>query len=141
MASRSDAPNRPDALASRTSDCLEGLRALQEIQAAYDAEMWDIDEPVHAKVRHIHIHLSTTVGRLASVIEPADHDAFHGRQTKDLDAEAVDRLIADLLMHAGQLANCYGVNLDAVLAARYRRNAARFAPDSPFVSFGVGTDA
>lgn len=102
--------------------------------------MWDIDEPVHAKVRHIHIHLSTTVGRLASAIEPADHDAFHGKQSEEADAGAIGRIIADLIIHAGQLANCYGVNLDAVLAARYRGNAARFAPDSSFVGFGVGAE-
>ncbi len=140
MASHSAAPNRPDTLASRASDCLEGLRALQEIQAAYDAEMWDIDEPVHAKVRHIHIHLSTTVGRLASLIEPADHDAFHDRESDKIDTGAAGKLIADLLIHAGQLANCYGVNLDAVLAARYQGNAARFAPGSSFAGFGTSTE-
>lgn len=141
MTSHSGPRNRPDAIASRASDCLDGLRALQEIQAAYDAEMWDIDDPVHAKVRHIHIHLSTTVGRLASAIEPSDHDAYHSRQSRGVDAGAVCRLIADLLMHASQLANCYGVDLDAVLAARYRSNAARFAPDSSFASFGIAAEA
>jgi predicted HAD superfamily Cof-like phosphohydrolase len=141
LTSHCDAQSRPDTLTSRASDCLDGLRALQAIQAEYDAEVWDIDEPVHAKVRHIHIHLSTTVGRLASAIEPADHDAFHGRHSEDVDAGSVSRLIADLLMHAGQLANCYGVDLDAALAARYRSNAARFAPDSSFVRFGIATEA
>jgi hypothetical protein len=102
--------------------------------------MWDIDKPMHAKVRHIHIHLSATVGRLASLIEPADHDSVHGRQSEEVDADAVGRLIADLLIHAGQLANCYGVNLDAVLAARYPGNAARFAANSSFLGFGMGTD-
>jgi hypothetical protein len=141
VTSHSDAQSRPDTLTSRASDCLDGLRALQAIQAAYDAEMWDIDEPVHAKVRHIHIHLSATVGRLASAIEPADHDLYHGRQNGGVDAGAVGRLIADLLMHASQLASCYGVDLDAALAARYRSNAARFAPDSSFAGFGIGTEA
>ncbi len=141
MASHSAASIPPDELASRGTDCLEGLRALQDIQAAYDVQMWDIDEPTHAKVRHIHIHLSTTVGRLASLIEPADHDAFHGRQSEEVDAVAAGRLIADLLIHAGQLANCYGVDLDAVLATRYRGNAARFAPDSSFVGFGIDPEA
>jgi hypothetical protein len=101
--------------------------------------MWDIDHPAHAKVRHIHIHLSTTVGRLASLIEPADHDACHGRESAGSDADpgAVANIVADLLMHAAQLANCYGLELDSALARRYRNNAQRFAPTSAFSEFGT----
>jgi hypothetical protein len=92
-------------------------------------------------VQRIHIHLSNTVGRLASLIEPADHDAFHGRERADpaADPGAVANLVADLLMHAAQLANCYDLELDSALARRYRNNAQRFAPTSTFAEFG--TDA
>jgi hypothetical protein len=92
-------------------------------------------------VQRIHIHLSNTVGRLASLIEPADHDAFHGRESTNsaADPSAVANLVADLLMHAAQLANCYDLELDSALARRYRNNAQRFAPTSTFAEFG--TDA
>jgi hypothetical protein len=122
-----------------TEQCRTGLQALQQIQNRYDDDMWDIDHPAHAKVRHIHIHLSTAVGRLASLIEPADHDAFHARESTDSAADpgAVANLVADLLMHAAQLANCYGLELDSALARRYRNNAQRFAPTSAFAEFGA----
>jgi hypothetical protein len=126
-------------MASLSLPCRTGLKALQEIQNRYDDDMWDIDHPAHAKVRHIHIHLSTTIGRLASLIEPADHDAFHGRDSTDSAADpgAVANLVADLLMHAAQLANCYDLELDSALARRYRNNAQRFAPTSAFAEFGT----
>jgi hypothetical protein len=126
-------------MASLSQQCQTGLRALQQIQNRYDNDMWDIDHPAHAKVRHIHIHLSTTVGRLASFIEPADHDAFHARESTESTADpaAVANLIADLLMHAAQLANCYGLELDSALARRYRSNAQRFAPTSDFAEFAA----
>jgi hypothetical protein len=119
--------------------CQTGLRALQQIQSRYDDDMWDIDHPAHSKVRHIHIHLSTTVGRLASLVEPADHDAFHGRESTDSVSNlgSVANIVADLVMHAAQLANCYGLELDSALARRYRNNAQRFAPTSAFSAFGA----
>jgi hypothetical protein len=128
-------------MASLSLQCRTGLKALQQIQDRYDAEMWDIDQPAHSKVRHVHIHLSTTVGRLASLIEPADHDAFHGREAAatTTDPGAVANLVADLLMHPAQLANCYGLELDSALARRYRNNAQRFAPTSAFAEFGTSS--
>jgi hypothetical protein len=125
------------ALESLSPRCLDGLRVLQQIQQLYDNDMWDIDDPVHSKVRHIHIHLSTTVGRLAGLIEPADHDAFHGRDGTPPDGRATAKLVADLVMHAAQLANAYGLELDSALTQRYRNNAQRFAPGSAFAEFGA----
>jgi hypothetical protein len=137
----SPAPETAD-MASLGLECGTGLKALQQIQHRYDDDMWDIDHPTHAKVRHVHIHLSTTVGRLASLIEPADHDACHGRESADNPADpgAVANLVADLLMHAAQLANCYDLELDSALARRYRNNAQRFAPTSAFAAFGADRD-
>lgn len=130
-------PEIPDTLASAGPRCLDGLRALQQIQRLYDDDMWDIDHPAHSKVRHIHIHLSSTTGRLAALIEPADHDAFHRRDGAPADTGAVAKLIADLVMHAAQLANAFGVDLDSALASRYRNNAQRFAPESAFADFAA----
>ena len=126
-----------DALASLSRNCLEGLSALQELQQFYDSKLWDIEDPKHAKVRHVHIHISKTAGRLASLIEPADHDDFHGRESGKPDTQEVANIVADLLMHAAQLANAYGVELDSALSARYRENAQRFAPGSVLTKFGI----
>lgn len=125
------------ALAHLSPRCLDGLRALQQLQELYDADMWDIEKPAVSKVRHIHIHLSATIGRLAAAIEPADHDAFHGRDSEPPDGGAIGKIIADLVMHAAQLANAYSLDLDSALALRYRNNARRFAPDSAFSDFGT----
>ena len=62
-------------------DLAEGLRALQALQRRFDDEMWDIEEPVR-EARHIHIHLSSTVGKLARIIEPMDH-AYHRGESAD----------------------------------------------------------
>jgi hypothetical protein len=126
-----------DALASLSATCLDGLRALQELQQFYDSQLWDIEDPVHAKIRHIHIHISMTAGRLASLIEPADHDAFHGREATKPDVHETSKIVADLLMHAAQLASAYGLELDSALTARYRQNAQRFAPGSLLTKFGA----
>jgi hypothetical protein len=137
MTAPSGGQSEIEALASLGPRCLDGLRVLQQIQQLYDNDMWDIDHPVHSKVRHVHIHLSATVGRIASLIEPADHDAFHGRDGTASDSRA-GSLVADLVMHAAQLANTYGLELDSALALRYRNNAHRFAPGSDFANFGEG---
>jgi hypothetical protein len=135
----SPSPDRQeiDTVASLGPRCLAGLRALQQIQRLYDDDMWDIDHPAHSKVRHIHVHLSHATGRLAALIEPADHDAFHQRDSAPPDTTAVAKLIADLVMHAAQLANAYDVDLDSALASRYRNNARRFAPESAFADFAA----
>src|SRR5665213_2882912 len=76
----------------------EGLRSLRELQAIYDADMWDIDDPAFANMRHIHLHLSITLGKIAKLVEPRDHRAYHG-ETVDV-AECADELrpiLADLL--------------------------------------------
>ncbi len=113
-----------------------GLEAVQGAQAEYDVAMWDIDDPKFANLRHIHVHLSITVGKLARLIEPRDHDAFHERPIPDLPSEDIAPIVADLLMHAAQIANVLGHNLGEDFLARYRQNAGRFAPDSRLRGMG-----
>jgi hypothetical protein len=113
----------------------EGLCALQRLQVKYDQEMWDIDDPVFAKLRHIHLHLSVTIGKLARALEPADHRVHqeHDIGLADIRDE-VAPVLADLLMHTAQIANALDCELPGALRARYRRNASRFAPESVFMS-------
>src|SRR5256885_2278507 len=93
-------------------DLHRGLQAMQQLQTAYDHDMWDISDPSFDKVRHIHIHISITVGKLAKLVESADHSS-HNHRAVDMDAIAVGLppILADLLMHSAQLANLVGADL------------------------------
>lgn len=110
-----------------------GLEALAELQDRYDTDMWDISDPQFANLRHIHLHLSITVGKIAKLIEPEDHRHYHG-DTPDVASfgPELEPILADLVMHATQIANLTGGSLGDMLRARYKQNAGRFAPDSTF---------
>ncbi|MFD5845683.1 hypothetical protein [Streptomyces chartreusis] len=111
----------------------QGLEKLQTMQVAYDDAMWDIENTAHAKLRHIHIHLSVTLGKLAKIIEPDDH-RDHRAEEVDVRAHAdeLSPIVADLLMHCAQISNLVGGNMGEFLTARYIQNAKRFAPSSAF---------
>ncbi|SDG80461.1 hypothetical protein SAMN05216553_111333 [Lentzea fradiae] len=115
------------------ADCEVGLRSLQEVQKLYDDDMWEIDDPKFANLRHVHLHLSVTVGKLAKVVEPNDHKSYRSEQV-DVPSlgEELSPVLADLVMHAAQIANMLGGDLGRMLVNRYKQNAARFAPDSDF---------
>ena len=113
-----------------------GLRALQDMQAIYDADMWEITDPKFANLRHIHLHLAIVVGKMARLLEPQDHRAYSGNTVQELDPDEVRAIIADLLIHAAQIANIQSLDLGGALTERYRRNALRFAPTSKLVNFG-----
>jgi hypothetical protein len=111
-----------------------GLTAVQAAQTEYDAAMWEITEPPFSNLRHIHLHLSITVGRLAELLEPRDHDSHRGGQPGAV--ADIDPIVSDLLMHAAQLCNVLGRDLGEAFCGRYRQNAARFAPSSALAEFG-----
>ena len=127
-----DDPDAPTAAA-----VVSGLRAVQAIQGEYDRAMWDISEPALANVRHIHLHLAISLGRLAQVLEPRDHAAHGGHAPTPWNVEELSPVIADLVMHAAQLATTVGVDLGDTFTARYRQNAARFAANSRLAKFGT----
>ncbi|WP_328502280.1 hypothetical protein OG828_23860 [Streptomyces sp. NBC_00457] len=114
-----------------------GFKALQELQERYDADMWGIQSPEHAKIRHVHLHLSKTLGKLAGIIEPADHVEYAGER---VDYSSHDKdlapVIADLLMHCAQITNLIGGSMGDFLGERYKTNSNRFAPESVFASLG-----
>ncbi|WP_203760392.1 hypothetical protein [Paractinoplanes deccanensis] len=103
------------------------------MQVQYDQDMWDINDPDFSKMNHIHLHLSKTVGKLAAMVEPMDHKNHHDG---DVDVHAlaavIGPIVADLVLHAAQLANLTDQNVGAALRSRYRDNASRFAPASIF---------
>jgi hypothetical protein len=114
-------------------DTAAGLRALQDLQRCYDEEMWDISDPAFSKLRHIHMHLSNTIGKFARALEPLDH-RDHRSETVDIQSlnDEIVPLIGDLLIHAAQISSALGQDLSATLIDRYRGNAQRFAPESEF---------
>ncbi len=124
---------REHSVADLFHDASAGLQSLQALQSRYDDEMWDIDDPIFAKIRHIQLHLSNTVGKLARALEPLDH-CEHRDEQLDLTelTDALGPVLADLVMHATQLANAVGRDLPGALRSRYQQNATRFAPGSAF---------
>jgi hypothetical protein len=119
------------------ADAVTGLGAVQKAQIAYDRDLWDIRDDPHANVRHVHIHLSIAVGKLARLLEARDHAVHHGEAPAPLAQSELAPIVADLVIHAAQLANIGQVQLGESFAARYRENAARFAPESALVEFGA----
>jgi hypothetical protein len=111
-----------------------GLRALQDLQRCYDDEMWEISDPAFSKLRHVHIHLSNTIGKFARALEPLDHQD-HLSESIDIHSlnEEIAPLVADLLIHAAQISSALDQDLSVTLMDRYRHNAQRFAPESDFV--------
>lgn len=133
MTSSSHGVESTDAMNRLFEDLDTGASALHTLQAQYDRDMWDISHPQFANLRHIHMHLSITVGKIARMIEPRDHSMYHG-EVPDLDeiAHDIEPILADLVMHAAQIANMNNGNLGDMIRRRYRSNSARFAPDSMF---------
>lgn len=126
-----------DELETLAAHVSSGLHALQAAQKQYDRAMWDISDPPFANLRHIHLHLSITTGKLAKLLEPQDHEFQRSADVAALASPDIAPIIADLLIHAAQLANAHNLDLGAVLAQRFRDNAGRFAPDSPLTKFGL----
>jgi hypothetical protein len=123
------------------AEVARGTAALARLQGQYDADMWEIAEPPFADIRHIHIHLSITIGKIARLIEPRDHRVYRG-ETPDVTemADELEPILADLLIHAGQIANLCQRDLGRMLRARYAQNAARFAPQSVFADAARDAD-
>ena len=121
-------------------EAITGLRALQKAQIQYDSEMWDISRPKLANIRHIQLHLAITVGKLARLIEPQDHRSHRGEPVEDFHQEDLLPIVADLLIHAAQIASLGSLDLGDVLASRYRQNALRFAPHGQIKDFGLPRD-
>jgi hypothetical protein len=116
-----------------TADMKGGLTSLQSAQALYDEDMWDITDPAFAKLRHIHLHLSNTVGKLAKLVEPLDHQVHAGAPIECTElADELAPIVADLMMHSAQIANLSSGDMGAWLIGRYKQNASRFAPESAF---------
>jgi hypothetical protein len=112
---------------------IEGLRAFATLQRQYDADMWEITDPPFANLRHIHLHLSKSVGKIAGIVEPLDHNIYEGNVPDvDLTKDELSPILADLVMHASQIATMVDGDLGEMIRDRYRANSSRFAPGTVF---------
>lgn len=124
------------------AEVARGTSALTVLQRQYDSDMWEITEPQFADLRHIHMHLSITIGKIARLIEPRDHRMYRGDTPDVADmADELEPILADLLIHAGQIANLCDRDLGPMLRSRYTQNASRFAPNSIFAPGVEGVQA
>lgn len=117
--------------------CWKGLSALTQIIRLHDQDLWQVSDPPFAKLRHIHTHLSKCTGQLAGIVEPLDHFAdSHGDSALASEewAEDLAPIVADLLIHAAQLADLANLDIGDALRSRWQRNAAKFAPSSEFAA-------
>jgi len=116
-------------------DVEKGLAALQQVQHLYDADLWAINSPPFAKYRHIVIHISVLAGELSKLSEALEHQTTT-RDMKDIDVQShLDKIapwIADLLIHAGQLANISNQEMYPLFLNRIKANALKFSPGSRF---------
>jgi NTP pyrophosphatase (non-canonical NTP hydrolase) len=116
-------------------EAIAGLSALARLQQQYDDDMWEIDEPAFANLRHIHLHLSSTVGKIAKIVEPRDHESYRGEiPSVKAVKEELAPILADLVMHASQIARMVDGDLGLMIKERYRQNASRFARGTVFES-------
>lgn len=127
-------PNMDD-LENLIADVKTGLRALQQVQELYDSDLWAIQTPPFAKFRHVAIHISILAGELAKLCEQWEHQSIN-QEGCSIDisskAENIAPWVADLMIHAGQLANITNQDLYSSLVSRFERNARKFLPSSKF---------
>ena len=123
-------------------DVETGLVALQKLQDLYDADLWAIQSPPFAKFRHIVIHITILAGELSKLGEAWEHES-HMHDVSELDISSqnnrIGPCIADLLIHASQLANIVSEEMYPVLVSRFQENAERFSPKSKFAHI-TGSD-
>jgi NTP pyrophosphatase (non-canonical NTP hydrolase) len=80
------------------------LKEMQKFQQDYDAEHFEINSGFE-KLRHLLLHLVKTTGKMATYCESMEH----GKETNS--APVIHEVLPDLLIHALQIANYYGIDL------------------------------
>lgn len=86
------------------SEELMNLQEMQKFQKDFDEEYFEINTGFE-KLRHVLLHLVKSTGKMATYCESIEH----GKETNP--SQVVDEVLADLLIHALQIANYYDVNL------------------------------
>lgn len=95
----------------------------QRMQSDFDDQYFDLkDESCFDQVRHILLHLSCTVGKLARLCEMHEHRLLKDKHVQlsmsDLSSEVMMEVIPDLLIHSMQLARCMDLSLSCLYMDR-----------------------
>lgn len=81
------------------------LNELQAFQEAFDEKYFEINHDFE-KLRHVLLHLVKTTGKMATYCEVKEHGKVDPNPSP-----LVDEVVADLLIHALQIANHFQVDL------------------------------
>jgi len=81
------------------------MNKLQQFQKEFDEEYFEINEGFE-KLRHILLHLVKSTGKMATYCEAKEHD----RPDSD-PSQVQEEVLADLLIHALQIANYFDIDL------------------------------
>lgn len=127
-------------LRKRLDQVSSGLEGLVDVQHDYDEVGWHIQNPASAKLRHIVLHLTATIGKLSAICEGQEHHEHNdpdatGEEVREALAQHTPQ-IAHLVTSAAQLADLAGIDLGDTVSTAFVTNAKRFAPESEFAHLG-----
>ncbi len=90
------------------------LAEMQKAQSEFDEKYFEINGGFE-KVRHVLLHLVKTTGKMATYCEAKEH----GKEIPGPE-QVINEVLPDLLIHALQLANYYGIDLEEKYGERIR---------------------
>lgn len=102
------------------------ISGYQRMQSDFDDQYFDLrDESCFDQVRHILLHLSCTVGKLARLCEKYEHALLKDKAAQfdvaGLNKEVMMEVIPDLLIHSLQLARYMDLSLSDLYVGRLER--------------------
>lgn len=108
---------------ARNEELQMKLKDLQNKQMQYDADYFMIKTQFE-KIRHITLHLTSTLGKMAKYCEIKEHENI----PSDTIANQLEHeVIPDLLIHSLQLANIFNLDLNGEYFERLENNIKRLA--------------
>jgi NTP pyrophosphatase (non-canonical NTP hydrolase) len=91
-------------------------KEIQKIQAEYDQLYWQHNNPEFEKIRHITLHITKLLGKLAEYCEKTEHgDVIDKIKVKE-------QVIPDLLFYSAQLSNLLELDLGDAYMKRIEEN-------------------
>ena len=91
-------------------------KEIQKIQAEYDKLYWQHNNPEFEKIRHITLHISKLLGKLAEYCEKTEHGDIIDK------SKITDQVIPDLVFYSVQLSNLLELDLGDAYMKRIEEN-------------------
>ena len=117
-------------MSSQNNQSSLNLEQLMKTQVSYDDFFFDLKGGSRfEKIRHINLHLTCTLGKLARFCEKAEHAIKNGEDPMSLPENLIVKkeVIADLLSHAAQLGTLLETDLETAFLERIAYNTERFS--------------